>query len=88
MIKVEFSKRFVKSFKKAPKKVQISFQKRSEIFISDKFNPVLNNHSLIGKYQEYRSINITGDWRAIFKEYKNGKIAYFIIIDTHSNLYN
>lgn len=87
MIKIEFSKRFVKSLKKAPKKIQIAFRNRLEIFISDKFNPILNNHSLAGKYQGYRSINITGDWRAVFKENGSGKVAYFIIIDTHSNLY-
>lgn len=87
MVKVEFSKKFVKSLKKAPPKIQVAFRNRLEIFISDKFNPILNNHSLLGKYTGYRSINITGDWRAIFKEYGDGKVAYFVILDTHSNLY-
>lgn len=85
--KVEFSKRFVKSLKKAPRKIQIAFRNRLEIFLVDRFNPVLNNHSLFGKYKGYRSINITGDWRAIFKELGNGRIAYFVVIDRHSNLY-
>ncbi len=86
-MKIEFSKRFVKSLKKAPKKVQIAIRNRLEIFVSDKFNPILNNHTLSGKYIGYRSINITGDWRAIFQEYKSKRVAYFIAIDTHSNLY-
>jgi len=67
--------------------VQASFRSRLEIFMADKFNPILNNHSLAGKYQGYRSINITGDWRAIFREYESNKTAYFVTIDTHSNLY-
>jgi addiction module RelE/StbE family toxin len=85
--KVEYSKRFVKSLRKAPRKIQIAFRNRLEILLSDKFNPVLNNHSLSGKYNKYRSINITGDWRAIFKELQDGEIIYFVLINTHSNLY-
>jgi addiction module RelE/StbE family toxin len=87
-MRIEFSKRFIKLLKKAPKKIQIAFRNRLEIFTSDKFNPILNNHSLSGKYTGYRSINITGDWRAIFQEYKSKKNVYFVAIDTHGNLYN
>lgn len=85
--RIDYSKKFIKSLKKAPKKIQLAFRKRLEIFLSDKFNPILNNHALAGKYEGLRSINVTGDWRAIFKEYGDGKIIYFITINTHSNLY-
>lgn len=86
-MKVRFSKRFVKNYKRAPKKIRTAFNARLDIFMKDKFYPQLNNHSLTGNYQGYRSINITGDWRAIFTEVGNGKVAYFVTIDTHSNLY-
>ena len=45
----------------------------------------LNNHILSGKWSGYRSINITGDWRAIFRETETG--VYFIVLGTHSQLY-
>lgn len=85
--KVEYSKGFIKSLEKAPRKIQISFRNRLEIFLSDPFNPILNNHSLKGKYVSYRSFNVTGDWRAVFKQSVGGKTVYFIIIGKHSKLY-
>jgi len=42
---------------------------------------------LVGELRGYRSINITGDWRAIFMEIDGGKIIYFVAIGTHSQLY-
>lgn len=78
-----------KDFEKYYKKLRISekkkFKERRNLFLQDEFNPVLNNHSLKGKYLGYRSINITGDLRVIFK--KNDNIAIFIALDSHSNLY-
>ena len=86
-MKIKFSKKFVKHYKKIPRKIQIAFDNRLKVFEKDKFHPQLNNHPLTGVYRNYRSINITGDWRAIYTEIDNGSVAYFILIDTHSNLY-
>ena len=85
--RIEFSQRFVKSLKKSPRKVKIAFRSRLEIFLTDKYHPILNNHSLVGKYKNQRSINITGDWRAIFRELDDGEVIYFDFIGTHSQLY-
>jgi addiction module RelE/StbE family toxin len=85
--RVDFSKKFEKDLRKAPKKVQIAARTRIEIFLLDKFNPILNNHALTGKYEGYRSINITGDWRAVFRELEVGEIVYFDVMGTHSQLY-
>ncbi len=63
----------------------MAFKERLEIFIEDPFDPRLRNHPLKGKLKGYRSINITGDWRALFKEVEDG--VYFVIIGTHSQLY-
>jgi len=85
--RVEYSKRFVKDFKKAPVKIKIAFRNRLELFLVDKYHPILNNHSLVGKYKDYRSINVTGDWRAMFREFEGGKVIFFDTIETHSQLY-
>lgn len=85
--RIDYSNNFLKELKKAPLKIRFAFKEKLEIFITDKFHPVLNNHSLTGKFKSYRSINITGDWRAIFREFNNGKLIYFDIIGTHSQLY-
>ena len=85
--KIEYSQRFIKDLKRAPQKIRLSFRARLEIFLSDNFHPLLNNHALGGKYQNYRSINITGDWRVVFKEDEDGSVVFFMALGTHSQLY-
>ena len=86
-IKINYSNRFIKDFKNAPFKIRIAFKERLEIFIKDKFNSVLNNHKLNGKLEKYRSINITGDWRAVFSENSKNEEIIFHLMGTHSKLY-
>lgn len=64
-----------------------AFKNRLLIFEKDKYNASLNNHPLAGQLKDYCSINITGDWRAIFKEWDNGEIIFFVMMGTHSELY-
>lgn len=82
---------FHKNFKKQYKKLRLSEQKicndRIMLFMENSRHPVLNNHSLGGEYKNYKSINITGDLRALYQLIDNNT-ALFIIIDTHSNLYS
>jgi len=87
-VRIEYSKKFIKEFKKCPAGIKTNFKKRLAIFINDQDNPILNNHPLIGELKNYRSINITGDWRAIFEEIAGGQIIYFSAIGTHSQLYS
>lgn len=82
---VSFHKSFAKYYKKLNLRQKSKFQERIILFISDQFNPILNNHSLKGKYLGYRSINVSGDLRAIYKQ--NGENAVFVKLDNHSNLY-
>jgi len=82
---VVYHKNFIKSFKKSSKKIKDKFGERLAVFNIDEFDPILNNHSLQGKYEGYRSINISGDVRAIFK--RRAKDAIFVTINSHSNLY-
>ena len=86
-MRVKFSRRFEKRYNRAPKKIRKAFDSRLEIFIADKFHPTLNNHALIGKFAGYRSLNITGDWRAVFREMDSGERVYFDLIGSHSQLY-
>lgn len=88
-MKITKIKRFIKSYKKLPKKVQTKFDLKLFEFMKDPFTRELNNHALIWDYLWYRSINVTGDYRAIFKEYPNWSYEFvdFIDIGTHSQLY-
>lgn len=80
------SKRFDKNFSKLSKKIKTQAINRFEKFILDPIDESLNNHKLHGKWSKYRSINITGNIRAIYVQ--EGNIASFIDIGSHSELYS
>ena len=61
-------------------------KERRNTFITDMFYPILNNHALKGRHKGFRSINIGGDLRVIYKEISPGKVL-FADIDNHNNLY-
>jgi addiction module RelE/StbE family toxin len=82
----KFSPVFRRRIKKVSKDVKSRFKIRLNLFLEDPFNQLLNNHQLAGKYLGYRSINITGDWRAVYRLIDEDT-AYFTEIGTHSKLY-
>ena len=83
---IRFHKNFEKQYKKLRRNDQLQTTERISLFLKDEFNPILNNHPLLGKYKGYRSINITGDIRALYR-YQEPSVCIFVIIDAHSNLY-
>jgi len=83
---IDFHKGFTKDFRKLPPKIKTKFQERLLLFEKDEFDPVLNNHALKGKWLGYRSINVTGNIRAIFK--RDSQSVLFVTMDSHSNLYS
>ncbi|MBI4268337.1 type II toxin-antitoxin system mRNA interferase toxin, RelE/StbE family [Candidatus Uhrbacteria bacterium] len=84
-MKVVFHKRFKRQVAKYPA-LSSQLDERIALFVNDPFHPMLNNHQLAGKWARYRSINITGDYRAIYESVKDD-LAYFVDLDTHGNLY-
>jgi addiction module RelE/StbE family toxin len=86
MIIVAYTKDFQKSLKKKDKFVQDKTRIRIRLFRRDPLNILLDNHKLHGEYEGYNSINITGNYRAIFK-YISGNQAVFYDIGTHPELY-
>ena len=83
---IQFSRNFEKQLVKQDQKIRLAFNKRLSMFIVDPDNPVLRNHALKGKFKGFKSINITGDVRAIYKEVGD-EIILFALIGTHSQLY-
>ncbi len=77
---------FDKKYAKLPKKLQVRFKVRRNIFLINPFDPILDNHSLHHPYAGCRSINVTGDYRAIFYHEKADAVR-FIAIGTHHELF-
>ncbi len=84
-MEIKFHTTFKKKLKKTPSKIQERFYERLELFVQDRFNRILNNHSVDRAYPSCRSINVSGDYRAIFEDH--GETIIFINIGTHSSLY-
>ncbi|MFA4830562.1 MAG: type II toxin-antitoxin system mRNA interferase toxin, RelE/StbE family [Patescibacteria group bacterium] len=88
-MKITYSKIFLKHFYKAPEKIQFALERSVEIFRHDQFNRSLRNHALKGKWEGFRSIDVTANWRALYRELEGGEIEWveFVEIGTHSQLY-
>ena len=85
-MKILTNKRFDKAFKKMTFKLRTKFYQQIELFQSNPTDQQLNNHALSGRYFGYRSIDVSGNVRAIFKETDIDTVR-FINIGTHSQLY-
>jgi len=71
-MELRYTTRFRIQYRKANKDIQDAFSQIVELFLEDPDNPFLRNHPLKEKFAGYRSINVTQDWRAIFKETRSG----------------
>ena len=56
------------------------------MFVQNPFSPSLHHHPLSGEFSNYRSINITGDYRALYKQIDKNHVI-FVKLGTHSQLY-
>lgn len=83
---IQTTKTFDKQYGKLRKPVKLAFKNRIILFRDDPFNSTLRNHALKGRYLGYRSIDITGDVRALYTA-KGDAIIIFGFIGTHSQLY-
>jgi len=84
---VRYDPEFLKKLKKLNVRIRKSFKERIVLFAHDPQNPQLNNHSLTREYANFRSIDITNDYRALYSEKGEGDeiVAYFI---THHKFCN
>jgi mRNA interferase YafQ len=82
---ISYSRNFIKQSKKLNKTIRQKLINRIELFSNNPLDSELNNHPLKGKYRKYRSINITGDFRALYLTQEDHII--FDMVGTHSQLY-
>lgn len=83
---IKTTRSFDKQYAKLNQKIKIAFKQRVEMFMSNPFDAKLRNHALKGKYLGYRSIDVTGDVRALYTV-QGDTVIIFGFIDTHSQLY-
>ena len=88
--RIEFAPLFTKQRKSAPLEIKEALLDTLEIFLADPNNPFLRNHPLREKFAGFRSIDVTDDLRAVFKEEQSGerKVITFHMLGTHDELYS
>ena len=81
-MKIYYSSKFYKEYKKLPKEIKIQAEKQEKIFRQDPFNPKLKTHHLTGKLKKYWSFSINYQYRIIF-EFAKEDVVWFHSIGTH-----
>lgn len=83
---IQYLPQFKRQYQKLPPKIQHQFDERLRLFVDDPADPRLRVHPLKGKYAGYWSLNVSGDWRAIYFTHGD-EVIIFALIGTHSKLY-
>lgn len=80
---------FDKSFLKLSDKLKTKVKETLILFWEKPFDKKLNNHALKWIFNWLRSINVTWDYRIIFRELSDNKyeIVELLKVWTHSELY-
>lgn len=86
---IKFLDPFDKQLRNAPDEIKAAFFDTLDLFLENPNHPHLRNHELREKFAGYRSIDVTEDWRAVFKEEQSGeqKTIKFHLLGTHKDLY-
>ena len=87
MRSVILHKHFEKKYSKLSKKIKDVFKERRDLFLEDANNYLLGVHMLQGEYKGYKSFNVNGDVRVIYKEIGK-EVFLFVDIGTHGELYS
>lgn len=88
-MKVRYSPDFYRLYKGVSVIIRKSVDEKIEVFVKDPNDLQLDNHALEREWEGYRSIDITADYRAIYREISEGeeRVAYFEALGTHEELY-
>ena len=88
-MKIFFHKYFQKRYSKSSNKIKDKFDSQLELFYKNIHDERLNDHGLHGKYANHRSINVTGDIRAVYRKVSTTTDDIIVIdIGTHGELYS
>lgn len=86
MLSITHTKTFMKEYKKMSPGIRLKFDERASLFVKEPFHSILSRHSLHREYKGYESINVTGDYRAIFKQVSIEHFEFYRI-GRHNQLY-
>lgn len=81
-MKIFYSPKFGRQYKKLPINVRLLAEKREHIFRKNPFHPTLKTHKLQGKLEEFWAFSIDYKYRIIF-EFRQDKTVHFHSVGDH-----
>lgn len=81
-MKIYYSSKFAKEYKRLPKRIKLLAEKKEKSFRKDPFDPQLKTHKLTGRLKEFWSFSIDYNYRIIF-EFRNKNTVWFHSVGTH-----
>ena len=81
-MKIYYSSKFAKEYKRLPKKVKLLAEKKEVIFRKNPFEARLKTHKLSGKLKDYYSFSVDYQTRIIF-EIRDKNTVWFYSVGTH-----
>lgn len=85
-MKIIYSPRFAKNYKKLPLKIKLLAEKREKIFRNNPYDPRLKTHRLTGKLNGFWSFSVDYKTRIIF-EIRSENEIWFLAIGSHDQVY-
>jgi addiction module RelE/StbE family toxin len=81
-VKIYYSPKFAKEYKKLPLKIKLLAEKKETIFRKDPKTKSLKTHKLTGRLKNYYAFSIDYQYRIIF-EFVSKKEVWFLSVGTH-----
>mgnify|MGYP001586412049 CR=1 FL=1 len=82
-MKIIYSSKFAREYKKLPDSVKDIGEEQEEIFRVNPFDPKLKTHKLQGKLRGFLSFSIGYKYRIIFEFAKKEDVVYFHSVGDH-----
>ena len=81
-MKIYYSSRFERKYRKLPLKIKILAEKKEKIFRQNPFDSRLRTHKLKGRLKDFWSFSIDDSYRIIC-EFVEEDIVWFHLVGTH-----
>jgi len=86
-MEINFTKPFKKAYFKLSEKDRLRVDKALVLFIEDRTNPALRNHSLKGKMEGRFSFSAAHDLRIVYREEHEFLYIFLIDVGSHNQVY-
>jgi addiction module RelE/StbE family toxin len=82
-VRIYYSSKFAKEYKRLPKNIKLLAEKKELIFRANQYESQLKTHKLQGRLKSFWAFSINREYRIIF-EFKDNNTVWFHSIGTHA----